>query len=62
MPSGTSFLNSYDLHGEGLYQSKFLEKERPNIINSAGNMINIFGLTYLRGRGEIDSGYLPDKT
>jgi len=52
----TNFLDSYDKHGEGLYQPKFLEKERPNIINSAGNMINIFGLTYLRGRGEIDSG------
>ena len=52
----TNFFNSYDTHGEGLYQPKFLEKERPNIINSAGNMINIFGLAYLRGRGEMDSG------
>jgi GT2 family glycosyltransferase len=52
----TNFLDSYNEHGEGLYQPKFLEKDRPNIINSAGNMINVFGLTYLRGRGEIDSG------
>ena len=50
------FLKSYENHGEGLYQPKFLEIERPNIINSAGNMINIFGLTYLKGRGEVDEG------
>lgn len=56
----TNFLNSYNIHGEGLYQPKFLEMKRPNIINSAGNMINIFGLTYLRGRGEIDSGQFND--
>lgn len=56
----TNFLNSYDKHGEGLYQPKFLEIERPNVINSAGNMINIFGLTYLKGRGEIDSGQYDD--
>lgn len=56
----TNFLDSYNEHGEGLYQPKFLEMERPNIINSAGNMINVFGLTYLRGRGEIDSGQFND--
>jgi hypothetical protein len=39
-----------------LYQPKFLEVEKPEIINSAGNMINIFGLTYLKGRGEVDEG------
>jgi len=50
------FLESYKNHGEGLYQPKFLEVKKPEIINSAGNMINIFGLTYLKGRGEIDQG------
>jgi len=54
------FKESYKIHGEGLYQPKFLEIERPNVINSAGNMINIFGLTYLKGRGEIDSGQYDD--
>jgi GT2 family glycosyltransferase len=50
------FINSYKKNNEGLYQPKLLEKERPNIINSAGNMINIFGLAYSRGKGEVDSG------
>ncbi len=56
----TNFLNSYNKYGEGLYQPKFMEIERPDIINSAGNMINIFGLAYLRGRGETDSGQFND--
>ena len=50
------FINSYKKNSEGLYQPKLLEKERPNIINSAGNMLNIFGLAYSRGKGEVDSG------
>jgi hypothetical protein len=54
------FIKSHIKHGEGLYQPKFLEKERPNIINSAGNMINVFGLPFLQGRGEIDSGQYDD--
>ena len=37
----TNFLSSYDIHGEGLYQPKFMEIERKNVINSAGNMINV---------------------
>jgi GT2 family glycosyltransferase len=51
-----SFVDSYKKNGEGLYQPKLMEKERPNVINSAGNMINIFGLAYSRGKGEVDSG------
>ncbi|HEV2193262.1 MAG TPA: glycosyltransferase family 2 protein [Nitrosopumilaceae archaeon] len=54
------FVKSHMQHGEGLYQPKFLEKERPDIINSAGNMINIFGLAFLQGRGETDSGQYED--
>ncbi len=50
------FIDSYKTHGDGLYQPKLLEKERHEIINSAGNMINVFGLAYSRGKGEIDSG------
>jgi len=50
------FLNSYKQNGEGLYQAKILEKERKDIINSSGNMINILGLGYSRGRGERDLG------
>jgi GT2 family glycosyltransferase len=56
----TNFISSYDIHGEGLYQPKFMEIERRDIINSAGNMINVFGLTYLQGRGEIDLGQFND--
>ena len=56
----TNFISSYDVHGEGLYQPKFMEMERQDVINSAGNMINVFGLTYLQGRGKIDSGQFND--
>jgi GT2 family glycosyltransferase len=51
-----SLVNSYNKHGEGLYQPKLLEKKRPDIINSCGNLINIFGLAYSRGKGEQDLG------
>jgi|SRR5579864_8322208 len=51
-----TFINSYKQHGEGLYQPKFLKKGQTGIIDSAGNMINIFGLAYARGKGEQDKG------
>lgn len=51
-----SFIASYKKNGEGLYQPKLLEKKRRDIINSCGNMINIFGLAYSRGKGEKDTG------
>jgi len=50
------FLNSFKTHGDGLYQPKLLETNRHDIINSAGNMLNIFGLAYSRGKGEKDIG------
>lgn len=49
-------LASFREHGDGLYQPKLLEKNRPNIINSAGNMINILGMGFSRGKGENDNG------
>jgi len=52
----TTLLISYKQNKDGLYQPKILEKERPDFINSAGNMINIFGLAYSRGKGEKDTG------
>jgi len=52
----TNFLASFREHGDGLYQPKLLEKDRPNIINSCGNMINIFGFAFSRGKGEEDVG------
>jgi len=49
-------MESYKEHGEGLYQPKILEKNDPKIINSAGNMINIFGIGYSRGKSQKDVG------
>ena len=51
-----TFINSHKQHGEGLYQPKFLKKGQTDIIDSAGNMLNIFGLAYARGKGEQDKG------
>ncbi len=52
----TTFIESYKQHGDGLYQPKFLKKGQSDLIDSAGNMINIFGLAYARGKGEQDCG------
>ncbi len=49
------FIESYKQHGEGLYQPKFLKMDS-NFIDSAGNKINIFGLAYSIGKGELDKG------
>ncbi len=50
------FINSFAFNGDGLYQPKLLESNRRDIINSAGNLMNIFGLAYSRGKGEKDIG------
>ena len=34
---------SYCQHGDGLYQGKLLKKDNHEIIDSCGDMINIFG-------------------
>ncbi len=52
-----SLIESFNKHGVGLYQPLFLEKERKNIISSAGNMINVLGLAYSIGRGEEKGQY-----
>ena len=49
-------LERFRENGDGLYQAKLLDRHDRTIINSAGNMINIFGLGYSRGKGEIDNG------
>lgn len=56
----SSFLKSYKEHGEGLYQPKLLDMKNPKIINSAGNMINLFGQAFSRGKGETDKGQYDD--
>lgn len=55
-----SLVKSYQKNGEGLYQPKLLEKTRPQIISSGGNMINIFGLANILHRGEQDVGQCDD--
>ena len=51
-----TLLNSFKKNGDGLYQPKLLKKERSDFIESCGNMINIFGLGYSRGKGKRDNG------
>jgi len=51
-----NFITSFEKHGLGLYQGKLLDLTDSKIINSAGNMINVFGLGFSRGKGIIDKG------
>ncbi len=50
------FIASFGEHGPGLYQGKLLDLTDSKIINSAGNMINVLGLGFSRGKGIIDKG------
>tara|TARA_B110000438_G_scaffold3099_1_gene3188 strand:- start:10932 stop:11999 length:1068 start_codon:yes stop_codon:yes gene_type:complete len=47
-------LSSHKQHGPGLYQGKLLKKDNPEIIESCGDMSNVFGTGFARGRGEKD--------
>tara|TARA_B110000438_G_scaffold303160_1_gene363434 strand:- start:174 stop:1238 length:1065 start_codon:yes stop_codon:yes gene_type:complete len=49
-------LIAYQKHGEGLYQPKILATTNHEIIISAGNMIQLFGFGFSRGKGEKDEG------
>jgi GT2 family glycosyltransferase len=49
-------LIGYKKHGEGLYQPKILATTNHEIIISAGNMIQLFGFGFSRGKGEKDKG------
>lgn len=46
---------AYRKHGDALYQPKILAFEN-RIFESAGNMLQIFGFGYPKGRGESDKG------
>jgi len=46
---------AYEKNGDGLYQSKILTFEN-NLFESGGNMFQIFGFGYSKGRGIIDNG------
>ncbi len=45
---------AYQNKGEGLYQPKFLKMKDNDIIDSAGNLINIFGFGFSREKGKKD--------
>ncbi|QLH05767.1 glycosyltransferase family 2 protein [Nitrosopumilus ureiphilus] len=45
---------AYMNKGEGLYQPKFLKMKDRSIIDSAGNLINIFGFGFSREKGKKD--------
>ncbi len=47
-------LNAYKSFGEGLYQPKHLSLNEKSMFMSAGNMMNIFGFGYARGKGKKD--------
>jgi len=49
-------LSAFRRYGDGLYQPKILASTDHNIIISAGNMIQLFGFGYSRGKGEKDVG------
>lgn len=45
---------AYEKNGDGLYQPKFLTTCNHKIIMSTGNMIQLFGFGFSRGKGNID--------
>jgi GT2 family glycosyltransferase len=46
---------AYEEKGNGLYQPKFLKMKDKNIIDSAGNLISIFGFGFSREKGRKDN-------
>ncbi len=51
--------HAYELHGDGLYQPKILAFEN-NLFESGGNMLQVFGFGYSKGRGIPDEGQFND--
>ena len=49
-------LIAFRKYGDGLYQPKILATTDHSIIISAGNMIQLFGFGFARGKGENDKG------
>ena len=43
-------------YGDSLYQPKLLAMDDKKRINTTGNMINLFGFGYSRGKGDFDTG------
>ena len=46
---------AYEEKGSALYQPKFLKMKDNNIIDSAGNLINVFGFGFSRQKGRKDN-------
>jgi hypothetical protein len=49
-------LIGFQKYGEGLYQPKILATTDHDVIISAGNMIQLFGFGFSRGKGQKDEG------
>ena len=47
-------LIGYQKYGDGIYQPKFLTIDNESIIQSTGNMIQLFGFGYSRNKGDQD--------
>jgi len=52
----TAFFAAHSKFGDGLYQPKSLKMKDPKQIDGVGNMINLFGFGFSRGKGEPDTG------
>ncbi len=50
----TELFMAYETLGDGLYQPKILAFE-DNLIESGGNMLQVFGFGYAKGRGILDN-------
>ena len=50
------FFSAYEKFGDALYQPKSLKMKDSKIIDGVGNMINLFGFGFSRGKGEKDVG------
>ena len=48
--------DAHKKHGEGLYQPKILSMSENKKLGTTGNIVNIFGFGFSRGRGELDKG------
>ena len=51
----TELVTAYRECGEGLYQPKIISLYEKNILQSTGNMINLFGFGFARDKGIFDS-------
>lgn len=49
-------LTAFYEYGDGIYQPKFLTTTNHDVLMSTGNMIQLFGFGYSRGKGEKDIG------